>query len=128
MTVLSTAEHAAPDTVVDAVCRAVWIGHPNNDLRVVDIGNLIIPAIRIISGDGVHTNALTAAEHIAVFAVQGDGDVVALFHSWCRTHLSAPDGHLGIAGAFNRLHVEDGVIVFRVFIGNDDGIRHSQAH
>ena len=123
--VLGTAESTTPNAIGSVACiHRHW--HVHRDASVVDIGELPVFVNKFV------TLTLAATEHVAIVAVQGDGDVVIITadgsHLGCWTHLSAHDGHFGIASAFNRLQVEDGVVELRVFVGIDDGIRRAQAH
>ena len=107
MAVFRTAEDATPDAVVDVILRI----DVHRDRGVVHVGESL---------KNIGCIALTAAEHVAVGAVQADGDVVCMSVKstlyWCRSHLSARDAHGGQARVGHRLKVLDGGFV--IFIGD----------
>ena len=98
MTVLGTAEHATPDTVS---VRAIVHRHVDGHLSATHVGDVVILSIGVFCGDRIVADALAAAEHIAVKAVQalGEGNVGMALVGSCyhrrQTDLAAGDIHHG---------------------------------
>ena len=107
VSVFRAAKHRAPDAVV----HGVGFGDVHRDMSIVHVGELVVSSGIVFVGrvvaDGIVADALSAAEHVAVGAVQSDRDCVARLHFWCRSHLSAGDVHLGQACVVHRSEVDN---------------------